>query len=112
TGYTWRNGAWKPNTETLPHRGTSAGGGYSTVQDLVNFASALRAHKLLTPQDTQLLTTEKVEMPMEGAKYAYGFEETIADGVRYYGHGGGAPGVSGGLRIYPESGYVLVVLSN
>jgi CubicO group peptidase (beta-lactamase class C family) len=112
TGYTWSNGAWKPNTETLPHRGTSAGGGYSTVQDLVNFASALRAHKLLNPQDTQLLTTGKVQMPMEGAKYAYGFEEAIADGVRYFGHGGGAPGVSGGLRIYPESGYVFVVLSN
>src|SRR5207244_7883770 len=24
-------GAWAPNTDTLPYRGTSAGGGYSTV---------------------------------------------------------------------------------
>ena len=111
-GYTWRDGTWKPNTDTLPYRGTSAGGGYSTVEDLVNFASALKATKLLNPHYTDLLTTGKVEMPMEGAKYAYGFEETIADGVRYFGHGGGAPGVSGGLRIYPESGYVFVVLSN
>src|SRR5215469_5311047 len=37
-GYT-RMGANRlhPNTDTLPYRGTSAGGGYSTVQDLVNF---------------------------------------------------------------------------
>lgn len=111
-GYTWLDGAWKPNTDTLPYRGTSAGGGYSTVQDLVNFASALKAHKLLNPHYTELLTTGKVKMPMEGAKYAYGFEETISGGVHHFGHGGGAPGVSGGLRIYPESGYVFVALSN
>ena len=29
-----------------------------------------------------------------------------------YGHGGGAPGINGDLRIYPELGYVVVVLSN
>jgi len=111
-GYTWIDGGWKPNTDTSPYRGTSAGGGYSTVEDLVKFASALKANKLLNPKYTELLTTGKVKMPMEGAKYAYGFEDTTVDGVRYFGHGGGAPGVSGGLRIYPESGYVFVVLSN
>ena len=35
-GYTKPPGttAWVPNTDTLPYRGTSAGGGYSTVEDL------------------------------------------------------------------------------
>ena len=32
---------WKPNTDTLPYRGTAAGGGYSTVEDLTRFAEAL-----------------------------------------------------------------------
>src|SRR5262245_43462646 len=32
-------GDWTPNTDTLPYRGTSAGGGYSTVDDLMKFAS-------------------------------------------------------------------------
>jgi hypothetical protein len=32
--------------------------------------------------------------------------------MRFYGHGGGAPGMNGDLRIYPASGYVLVGLSN
>ncbi len=31
-------GAWVPNIDTLPYRGTSAGGGYSTVGDLYRFA--------------------------------------------------------------------------
>src|SRR6266481_3538551 len=29
---------WHPNTDTLPPRATSAGGGYSTVEDLLRFA--------------------------------------------------------------------------
>jgi D-alanyl-D-alanine carboxypeptidase len=28
-------GGWAPNTDTLPYRGSSAGGGYSTVGDLL-----------------------------------------------------------------------------
>jgi CubicO group peptidase (beta-lactamase class C family) len=40
-------GGWVPNADTLPYRGTSAGGGYSTVGDLVKFADALMSHKLL-----------------------------------------------------------------
>lgn len=28
------------------------------------------------------------------------------------GHGGGAPGMNGDLKIYPKSGYVLVALAN
>ena len=32
---------WVPNTDTLPWRGTAAGGGYSTVGDLLRFAQAL-----------------------------------------------------------------------
>jgi CubicO group peptidase (beta-lactamase class C family) len=30
-------GGWVRNTDTLPYRGTSAGGGYSTVEDLMKF---------------------------------------------------------------------------
>jgi CubicO group peptidase (beta-lactamase class C family) len=110
-GYMKRDGVWKPNTDTLPYRGTSAGGGYSTVEDLVRFASALAAHKLLNAQNTELLTTGKVDTP-GGGKYAYGFDERIDQGIRSFGHGGGAPGMNGDLRIYPESGYVIAVLAN
>ena len=111
TGYTKMDGTtWRPNTDTLPYRGTSAGGGYSTVEDLFRFANALENHKLLDAEHTALLTTGKVDTPM-GGKYAYGFGDNTTNGVRCFGHGGGAPGMNGDLQIC-ESGYVVAVLAN
>ena len=103
--------SWKSNTDTLPYRGTSAGGGYSTVEDLQRFAQALAEHKLLDVKHTEMLTTGKVDTGGDG-KYAYGFMDRTSGGVRSYGHGGGAPGMNGELAIYPESGYVVAVLAN
>jgi D-alanyl-D-alanine carboxypeptidase len=111
-GYTTRGGGVHSNVDTLPYRGTSAGGGYSTVADLQRFASALVNHKLLNAEYTDLLTTGKVATP-RGGKYAFGFfDDGSESGVRHFGHGGGAPGMNGDLQIYPQSGYVIAVLSN
>jgi CubicO group peptidase (beta-lactamase class C family) len=110
-GYTKRGGGpLRPNDDTLPPRGTSAGGGYSTVGDLLRFANALVGHKLLSKEYTELVTTGKV--PAAAGKYAYGFGEQIEGAVRMFGHSGGAPGMNGDLRIYPNSGYVVAVLAN
>jgi CubicO group peptidase (beta-lactamase class C family) len=114
-GYTKFDGSktWKPNTDTLPYRGTSAGGGYTTVEDLARFANALVNHKLLDAEHTTLLTTGKVETsPGAGGKYAYGFMEGKLGGVLQFGHGGGAPGMNGDLKIFPQSGYVVAALAN
>jgi D-alanyl-D-alanine carboxypeptidase len=114
-GYTRSPGGteWVPNTDTLPYRGTSAGGGYSTVGDLVKFAEALLSHKLLDATHTQLLMTGKTSLPGGRVKYAYGFEDAgDPDGWGAVGHGGGAPGMNGELRIFPASGHVVVVLAN
>jgi len=105
------SGDWTPNTDTLPYRGTSAGGGYSTVEDLMKFAEALQTHKLLNPENTELLTTGKVDVG-GSSKYAYGFQEEVINGTRCFGHGGGAPGMNGSLQICPGPGYVVAVLSN
>jgi len=104
-------GGWTPNTDTLPYRGTSAGGGYSTVGDLMKFADALMGHKLLNAENTELLIKGKVDSG-GGRMYAYGFEDERNDGAGAVGHSGGAPGMNGDLRIYPQSGYVVAVLSN
>ena len=104
-------GGWQRNDDTLPYRGTSAGGGYSTVEDLLKFATALQTNKLLNAQYTEMLTTGKVETP-GGGKYAYGFQEATVNGSRCFGHGGGAPGMNGELKICPGPGYVVAVLSN
>jgi D-alanyl-D-alanine carboxypeptidase len=100
----------EPNTFSLPPRGSPAGGGYSTAEDLMRFAQALTSHKLLNAESTNLLTTGKVGPP--GRMYAYGFEDEREDGARMIGHNGGSPGVNAELNIYPESGYLVVVLAN
>ena len=110
-GYTRFSGnGSQPNTDTLPYRGTSAGGGYSTVEDLFRFATALQTHKLLNAQHTELLTTGKVDTGR--GKYAFGFQDEVINGTRCFGHGGGAPGMNGALQICPGPGYVIVVLAN
>jgi CubicO group peptidase (beta-lactamase class C family) len=110
-GYMYTNEKWQPNNDTLPVRGTSAGGGYSTVADLAHFANAVMEHKLLNAEYTELLTTGKVEGG-PGGKYAYGFSDATAGGVRWLGHGGGAPGMNGDLKFSPDSGYIVAVLAN
>jgi CubicO group peptidase (beta-lactamase class C family) len=113
-GYTKPAGttASVPNTDTLPYRGNSAGGGYSTVEDLARFAHALLSHDLLHADSTSLLITGKVAAG-PGVNYAYGFEDARdAGGNGWVGKGGVAPGMNGDLRIYPRSGYVVAVLSN
>ncbi len=110
-GYTkLGTGAWHPNTDTLPYRGTSAGGGYSTVEDLQKFAAALQEHKLLDALYTAKLITGKINAM--GGRYAYGFEDQLINGTHCYGHGGGAPGMNGELEICPNVGYVVAVLAN
>jgi CubicO group peptidase (beta-lactamase class C family) len=103
---------WQPNTDWLPWRGTAAGGGYSTVGDIARFADALMGHKLLSPGSTERLLAGKIDLGY-GGRYAFGFFDARGkDGSGWVGHGGGAPGMNGDLRIYVKSGYVVVVLAN
>lgn len=102
TGYTRRDSdmPWQANTPGLPHRGTSAGGGYSTVRDLLAFVEALRAYKLLGEANTRRM--------LQG----YALRNELGDGSGFVGHNGGSPGMNGDLRIYPRSGYVTIALAN
>jgi D-alanyl-D-alanine carboxypeptidase len=110
-GYTTMDGKMHPNTDTLPYRGTSAGGGYSTVGDLLKFATSLQSHKLLDARYTDMLTTGTVDTG-GGRKYGFGFGDETYNGARCFGHSGGAPGMNGSLEICPVPGYVIAVLSN
>jgi D-alanyl-D-alanine carboxypeptidase len=114
-GYTRRNeeGKLVNNWDTLPWRGMSAGGGDSTVGDLMRFAEALRSHKLLNAELTETVITGKRRPgPDPNRKYAYGFEEHFVSGHRVVGHGGGAPGMNGMLDVLMDNGYTVVVLAN
>jgi D-alanyl-D-alanine carboxypeptidase len=104
TGYTKGPDGFAPNTSTLPWSGTSAGGGYSTVGDLLLFANALQSGKLLDPALLDQATKDQTRK-----NYGLGFY-VLKGGA--YGHGGGSPGMNGELHILPPSGYVLIALSN
>ena len=104
TGYTKGPDGFVPNTSTLPWSGTSAGGGYSTVGDLLLFANALQSGKLLDPALLNQATKDQTHK-----NYGFGFY-ILKDGA--YGHGGGSPGMNGELHILPQSGYVIVALAN
>lgn len=107
-GYMRANDAWKPNTDTLPWRGTSAGGGYSTAADLARFAHALESGKLLGKSLLHEATTKQAGDRMP---YGYGFVPHSSP-LANYGHSGGAPGMNGELRIYTSTNRVFVSLTN
>lgn len=110
-GYMRGSEGWRPNTETLPYRGTPAGGGYSTVGDLDRFATALMNNRLLDARHTDLLTTGKVDAG-EGMRYGYGFMEEVDRGLTRIGHTGGAPGMACLFFVYPDTDWLVIVLSN
>ena len=84
----------------------TAGGGYSTAADLLKFAHALQDGTLLSPE--LLAEATRGQTPW----YGYGFQVREHDGQRVFGHGGGAPGMNGDLRIYPGLGVVIIGLAN
>ena len=107
-GYMQKDGKWVPNTDTLPWRGTSAGGGYSTAADLLRFAHAMMEGTLLPTELREAATRSETKDDW----YGYGFELHGKGLARNYGHTGGAPGMSTEMRIYPDAKTVIVSLSN
>ena len=77
------NAPLKPNTDVLPGKGSSAGGGYSTAHDLLRLLTALRAGKISSG-------------PPAG-------EVGIA---------GGAPGLNAAMEGDLPDGYDVIVLAN
>jgi D-alanyl-D-alanine carboxypeptidase len=102
----------RENTSILAAKASPAGGGYSTVNDMLKFSLALRANKLLSRKYTEIVTTGKVEVGGQGRKYAYGFGDNVIDGKRIVGHNGGGPGIGANFDMFPELGFTTVILTN
>jgi D-alanyl-D-alanine carboxypeptidase len=102
----------RDNTNTREVRGGPAGGGYSTVGDLVKFHMALRSYKLLSEEYTKLVTTGKVEGGGPMGRYGYGFSDKMFNGKHIVGHNGGSVGIAANFEMYPELGYTSVLLMN
>jgi CubicO group peptidase (beta-lactamase class C family) len=104
--------AWR----RAPHgrRGTSAGGGFSTPQDILRFGRGLLAGKIVSPAMLSDMTRSHTAQ-IAGAQldYGYGFiRETSADRVTSFGHGGFTAGVNFEYRYFPESDVTLIAFCN
>ena len=106
--YTERDGALVNILARYPWRGLPAGGGYSTVGDLLKFSLALRGGKLLSAERLDQATSPQ---NLEGW-YGFGFITVGDPGALRYGHGGDAPGSNASFTVYPESGWVTIALAN
>ncbi len=110
-----RGDEWRNNLFMHTVKGGPAGGGFSTVEDLLKFDIALRSHILLNREYTDLIMSGKVSMsddPEDDIKYGYLFGVETINGQRIVGHSGGAPGINARLAMFMDSGYTVAVLAN
>ncbi|HXW13327.1 MAG TPA: serine hydrolase [Terriglobia bacterium] len=84
----------------------SAGGLYSTTEDLLRWEQGLFGGKLLSPASLQKMTT-----PFKN-DYACGLMVHTANGRKLIAHGGGIEGFNTILAYYPEDNLTVVALSN
>jgi CubicO group peptidase (beta-lactamase class C family) len=104
--------SWVAIPELMPYRGTAAGNGYSTVDDLTRFVQALQSHRLLDAAHTEMLLQPRMRM-WGHANYGYGFvDERYGTAAHWISHGGGIEGQNGELLFSPETGHIIVVLAN
>ncbi len=89
---------WRENSFMIPFTGTPAGGGYSTVRDLLAFRHAFVNHELLGARYTTWVVTG--ELP----------EDLPAEASFGIGVAGGGPGVNAMLEIGRE--FTVIVLAN
>jgi CubicO group peptidase (beta-lactamase class C family) len=100
--------------------GGPADGAYSTAADLLGFAGALRAGRLLDPSFTALVTGGKVALspadnppePDRNRFYGYGYRVSIVNDQYVFGHSGNGAGRATNVDVYPDLDWVAVVLSN
>jgi D-alanyl-D-alanine carboxypeptidase len=87
-----------------PARGSSAGSGYSTASDLMKFAAAIKAGKLVLPAYASWILSRDAAAP-----------KTTSPSGRVSGAlgiAGGSPGVNAALEIDADRSYTTVVLCN
>lgn len=109
--YTGSGAQLKSAEDTLPLNGTAAGGGYATVGDFNRFVQGLVSHRLLRAETLQKLIDGGVKTA-DGQFAGFDFGETVPGAGRFIGHGGGAPGMSGQLQHFLDSGVTVIVLAN
>ena len=112
-GYYWSDetNTYRSNIFEHSARGSAAGGGFSTVEDLQRFARSIYDGTLLPADMLEIYTTGKVDFG-PGDRYAYLISDAIWEGHRTVGHNGGAPGINADLKIFTDIGFTVTAMSN
>lgn len=90
----------------------SAGGIYSTVEDMYRWNEALANGKLLSADSIHQMFDVYPETAAYASHYGYGVVITQRFGRTLYYHGGGVNGFSSVIQRYPKERICIVVLSN
>ncbi len=94
----------RTNIYSRPARGSSAGGGYSTVMDLLAFIKAISSDELLPPEFGDWIL---------GGPEPGGSGESVENKEpRAIALAGGAPGINSFLEIGLPGGYTVIVMTN
>jgi CubicO group peptidase (beta-lactamase class C family) len=107
-------------TSYNPFIGGPADGAFCSAADLLNFVNALQAGTLLKPAFVELLTGGKLAVspwmlpsaPVRQPYLAYGYFDDIASDQRVFGHPGNGPGKATSLEVFPDPGWISVIVSN
>ena len=92
--------------------GYASGEGFATAPDLVRFAHALSDGTVLDRPYADLFAGAKLPGHEPTSFEAYTMPVAITNGQWVIGRGGGAGGIGANWDIYPDTGWVGVVLSN
>lgn len=90
----------------------SAGGLFSTVDDLLRWNTALHGGGVLNRTSYERMTARYPETQKEDGFYGYGLFIGETSGYSCLSHSGGVNGFIAVLQYYPELGGSLIVLSN
>ncbi len=97
------------NIYTRPARGSAAGGGYSTAEDLLRFVNALLAGKYAGPAYTAWM----LGGPEPSTSTSSGQPAKAAQAPRSpggFGFAGGSSGINANVEIMGDTGYTVIVL--
>lgn len=93
--------------------GYGPSGGFATAPDLVRFAQALYDGTLLSRPYTDVLFGAKLPGPVPSSYATYTMPIQIIRGPQWvFGRGGSTGGVGANWNIYPDTGWVGVLLTN
>jgi CubicO group peptidase (beta-lactamase class C family) len=117
-GHTLVEGRWKETDQSSTSATLGDGGVYTSLEDLVRWDAALRAHSLLSEGEMQPALTPvqpsdgPVEQDGKAVSYGFGWFLDPYKGHRRMWHYGETAGFRTSIQRFPADGLTVVVLCN